>query len=478
VSLDRFNPVRGLLLAVGTALARAGLIDRERVVRATDLAWPRIVTGLARMSKSTVDVAMVGTAIGSGAIAGLGYAAPYWGLAFALGGGVAGGTIGMVSQRFGVGAHGELGATVRASALLAVAISAPLTAVFWLVPGPLIDLIGSGEAAVEYGTDYLRIVGLGVPLAALSLIGSRTLVGADDAWTPMVIRAGGAVANVALNVAFIFGLEMGVVGAAAGTVLANLLVVVAFGVGLARGGLPAIGEFPIRISLGRPWIDRTLARDLLDVAVPLVGTNLANNGAKYPKLAIISTFGPDFVAAYVVAMRVRMLMDTPNWGFSLASSSLVGQELGTDDEAEADAWARDVLRFCLATYVVIAAGVFAAAEPIGRVFVDDPAVLPTVTVFIWAAAVSVVFNGLYGGATGPLRASGDTRWPFYAQLTGRYLAALPVAFLGVVTPLGATAVYAAVVVEMAVPALVVYHRYRSGTWMVVSRDYRPDAATS
>ncbi len=97
MSFDRINPVRGLLLAVGTALARVGLIDHERVVRATDLAWPRIVTGLARMSKSTVDVAMVGAALGSSAIAGLGYAAPYWGLAFALGGGVAGGTIGMVS---------------------------------------------------------------------------------------------------------------------------------------------------------------------------------------------------------------------------------------------------------------------------------------------------------------------------------------------------------------------------------------------
>ncbi len=96
-----YNPVRGVLLLVGSLLARFGLVERERVRRASDLSWPRIVTGLARMSKSTVDVAMVGLALGPTAIAGVGFAAPFWELAFALGAGVAGGTIGMVSQRSG-----------------------------------------------------------------------------------------------------------------------------------------------------------------------------------------------------------------------------------------------------------------------------------------------------------------------------------------------------------------------------------------
>ncbi|MFC6727659.1 MATE family efflux transporter, partial [Natronoarchaeum mannanilyticum] len=54
------NPVRWLLLSIGRLLARAGLIDGRRAERTTDLAWPRIVTGLARMSKSAADVAMVG----------------------------------------------------------------------------------------------------------------------------------------------------------------------------------------------------------------------------------------------------------------------------------------------------------------------------------------------------------------------------------------------------------------------------------
>jgi len=162
----------------------------------------------------------------------------------------------------------------------------------------------------------------------------------------------------------------------------------------------------------------------------------------------------------------------------MASSSLVGQALGQDDEHEAGAWASDIMRFSLAAYALIAVGVLLFVDPIARVFVDEPAILPLVTTFLTVAAVSILFNGVYGASTGPLRASGDTRWPMYAQLTGLYLFTLPVAYLGAVTSIGITALYAAIVLEMAVPATITYYRYRSDTWKVVSRDYRPDAAAT
>jgi putative MATE family efflux protein len=477
VAWSRYNPVRAALLAVGFLVARTGLIARERVERMTDLSWPRIVTGIARMSRTTVDVAMVGIALGPAAIAGVGYAQPFWRLAFALGGGVAGGTISLVSQRYGAEAWTELGHAVKASVLLVVGITLPVAVLYLFVPAFLVDVIGSGEEAVAFGTDYLRVLALGLPFAALNMVGSRTLVGADDAWTPMVIRGGGAVLNIGINAVLIFGFGMGVVGAALGTVVSNVIVTGAFAVGLARGGLPLIGEFPVQVPLAGPHVDPSLLTDLVDVGTPLVGTNLARTGAQFPKLFIVGLFGPNVVAAYVVAMRVRALMRTPNWGFSMASSSLVGQVLGEGDETEAGEWARDILWFSMATFAIIAATVFVFARPIGRVFVDDPAILPTVITFIRVASVGVLFSGLYGAATGPLRASGDTRWPLYAQLAGMYLVAVPVASLGVVWPaVGILALYAAVLLERVVPAVVVYHRYRTDTWKVVSREYRPDVA--
>lgn len=50
-----WNPIRLLLLGIGALFVRFGLISNERARETTDLAWPRILTGLARMSRSVVD---------------------------------------------------------------------------------------------------------------------------------------------------------------------------------------------------------------------------------------------------------------------------------------------------------------------------------------------------------------------------------------------------------------------------------------
>jgi putative MATE family efflux protein len=471
------NPFRFCVLAVGLALARLGLVDRIRAVRIANLAWPRIVTGVARMSKNAVDVAMVGVASGTAAITGVGFAGPFWGLAFSIGGGVAGGTIALVSQRYGAGADADLGTAVRASTFLVVVVSLPVAAAFWLFPVELISLLSDNPETVAYGAAYLKIVGLGVPFAGLNLIGSRVLVGADDAYTAMMLRATGAAINVGVNAFLIFGLGMGVVGAAVGTVLSNVVVTGAFAVGLAAGRLPLVGEFPVRVDPFGTYVDRATLRDLVAIGLPVFGRNLVWTVAEFPLLAIVDSFGEDVVAAFVIARRVWGLMNTPGWGFGLASSSLVGQSLGVGDEATAAAYGREIVRYAVATYLFSAAFVALFAEQIVLGFVDDPTdpVVPVAVSLVYAACVAVILQGVSGGAAGPLDASGDTRWPFYSQLLGMFGLSIPLAYLGATTSLGLFGLYLAFVAETSVPAAVNYWRFSTGKWMEISRAYRPEA---
>lgn len=474
------NPVRLLILWVGLALSRVGLIDRHRARRITDLAWPRVVTGIARMSKNAVDVAMVGVAIGSGAIAGVGFAGAYWGLAFSVGGGIAGGTIALVSQSYGAEIYGELGQAVRSSVLLVVLLTLPLTAIFFLFSTELISLISSDPEAIALGGRYLGTVSVGVPFAALNLIGSRVLVGADDAYTAMLARAGGAVANIAINAVLIFGLDMGVVGAAIGTVLSNVIVTALFAVGLVAGRAPGLGAFPATVSPTGQYLDVGMIRQLLSIGLPVMGRNLVWTIAEFPLLAIVDVFGQNVVAAYVIARRIWGLMNTPGWGFGLASSSLVGQELGHDDEGTAEAYGREIVRFAVAVYVVAAVLVFAFAEPIVLAFVDDPGgpIVPIAVSLVYAACAAVVLQGVSKGAAGPLDASGDTRWPFYSQVLGMFGVSIPLAYVGATTSLGLWGLYLAFVAETTVPAAINYHRFATGKWKAISRAYGPRTATS
>ena len=474
------NPFRLVILYVGFALARLGLIDRHRVVRTTDLAWPRIVTGIARMSKNAVDVAMVGVAIGTSAVAGVGFAGPFWGLAFAIGGGVAGGTIALVSQRYGADAVGELGDAVRASVLLVVLVSVPVTVVFWTIPHELISLISSNETAIRFGADYLRIVGLGVPFAGLNLVGSRVLVGCDDAYTAMQLRAGGAVANVVLNVGFIFGLGWGVEGAALGTVLSNIVVTAAFAAGISRGRLPLLGAFPVAIDPLGSYLNPDMLHDLVEIGLPVGARNLVWTAAEFPMLFVLDIFGENTVAAFVIARRIWGLMNTPGWGFGLASSSLVGQELGANDPDEAAAYARDIIRFSVGTYLVSAALIAAFATEIVVLFADSAASpeVPIAVNLVYAACCAVVFQGISGGAAGPLDAAGDTKIPFASQFVGMFLVSIPLAYVGATTALGLWGLYLAFLAETTIPAAINYWRFRSGKWKAISQAYRPDTVVA
>jgi putative MATE family efflux protein len=432
------NLFRLAILAIGLALSRVGLITEERARRTTDLAWPRIVTGIARMSKNAVDVAMVGVGVGSAAIAGVGIAGPFWGLAFSIGGGVAGGTIALVSQRFGADAYEELGLAVRSSVFLVVVASLPIVVAFRAFAPELIGLLSSDATVVRLGGEYLRVVAFGIPFAGLNLVGSRTLVGTDDAYTAMVLRAGGAVANIAINAVLIFGLGMGVVGAALGTVLSNVGVTTAFAIGLTVGRFPGAGEFPVTIDPVGNYVDAGTVSDLVAIGLPVMGRNLVWTVAEFPMFAILDIFGQDVVSAFVIARRVWGLMNTPGWGFGLASSSLVGQELGTGDEATAEAYGREIIRFSVAVYLVAAALVFAFADPIVTLFVDDPASpsVPIAADLVRVASFAVILQGVSGGAAGPLDASGDTRWPFLSQAVGMFGCSIPLTYLGATTPLG------------------------------------------
>ena len=493
------NPVELVILWIGLGLARLGLIDRARAVKTTELAWPRVLTGIARMSKNAVDVAMVGVAVGTTGVAGVGFASPFWGFAFAVGGGVAGGTIAMVSQRYGAQSWDELGRAVRSSTLLVVLLTVPLSVTFWLLPEVLVSVLTSNEAAIEQGATYLQIVGLGIPFAGLNLVGSRILVGADDAYTAMQLRGGGAVANIALNAVFIFGLGWGVAGAALGTVLSNIVVVGAFTLGLARGRLPIVGAFPVQISPWGTWADPGMVRDLVAIGTPVGLRNLVWVVAEFPMLGILDIFGENTVAGWVIARRIWGVMNTPGWGFGLAASSLVGQALGQNEEREAEAYGRDIIRFSVATYIVSALLVTLFAEQIVVLFAEDPTSpeIPIARNLVYAASFAVVFQGVASASAGPLDASGDTRVTFLSQFLGMFCVSIPLAYLGAaglsipavslfgltfggvtIPALGLWGLYLAYVAETAVPAAINYWRFRTDKWKRISEEFRPDAAVA
>ena len=463
---------------VASALDRAGVIEQERLTETLDLAWPRIVTGFAIMSKNTVDLAVIGIVLGAPAVAGIAFAFAYWQLAKFVSIGLAGGTVSLVSQNYGGDERDRAALVVKQSLVVAAVLALPIVAGFVTFAEPLIALVGGEGDALGYGVTYLVVTAPALAFEFFNMIASRTYAGVGDTFTPMVFRAGGALLNVGLTVGLVLGADLGVTGAALGTAVSIAAVAIGLSWGLTGRSYFGRGASPVPVGRDGAWIDGELIGQLVRVSAPLVARRVAEGIAVFPLLWVASSFGQATVAALEVGRRVRALLGSFSWGFSIAASTLVGQRLGAGDEEGATAYGRDIIRLSALVYVLASAAVVAAATPIAQVFVDDPTAIAATVAFVAVAAVSAVPLGVNGSVTGSLRGAGDTRWPFVAAMLGLYVFALPAALLGTVTALGVGGLYVAVLVEKLVPMGVNVVRFRSNRWQAVSRQYRPGETES
>lgn len=467
------NPLQVSFERLADLLSKFGLIDHDRGYRTAELAWPKTLTGFARTSQRTIDLMLLGLLFGPTAIAGIGFAQVWVSLGNGFSNGLGGATIAQVSQRFGAGTIKELNLAFKQNLWVSFVVAAAITVTYWLFPDRLIGVFGASAKSHTYGMTYLKFLSLMMIPYYVNTVFTRTLAGADNTWIPMMIRVSAAILNIVLNVVFIIGLGMGVVGAALGTVIAESAVMVTFAAGFLLGGLPVLGTFPVKFDPRPPYFDSGLSYQIFEISAPLVARRLVQKAARFPLLWMLPVFGPVIVAMYEINRRVRNTMSAPGRGFGTAASSLVGQTLGGGEEERATTFAWDILRFSIVVHLGVATLLFVVARPVAQMFVRDPTNIQTAISFVRIAALALVAMGIEKTATGTLKAAGDTTWPLYARLIGLYLFMLPLTYLGTVTQLGIIGLYLGLLSETAVPALVTFYRMVAGKWTVVSRQYRP-----
>jgi len=471
--------LRALLFGFPAALARLGIVDREKGEEAFDLAVPVMVTGGMRTMLRIADFFMVSLALGPEAVAALELGFQYFFIPFGLSLALSSGTISLVSRFHGAGLPARANLAIKQSVWLALAMAIPITVATWRWAPAMIDLLTDDPRTVELGAVYLKIVMLSVTFRFFSMIGARALAGAGDTRTPMYIRAITLPTNITLNALLIFGLgpfpQMGIAGAAWGTAIANTLAATIFGAVLYSG------QYPVRLGLGgRQW-DPDIGRELVRVGLPLAGTRLSRTFGRFPFLFVLGVLGTEILAAYAIGRRVMLLALMPAWGYSTAASTLVGQRIGAGDLETADDYGWQTLRIALATQLLIGGFLFVFATPIAELFGAENVALTVEFVRIFGLGVAAfsVARTLRGG----LRGAGDTRWPFYGGLFGTYLVRLPIAALALpagfavsafgvaVAPglgLGLTAVFAAILADMYTRAGVNGLRYVSDAWKEVA----------
>lgn len=187
------------------------------------LAVPTVIAQLVNMLYNIVDRIYIGHMPGDGSLAltGVGVCLPVILIVSAFAAFVASGGAPRASIAMGKGDHDQAEKLLGGCFTMQVGISLVLMAVLLLFGRDMLLLFGASENTIDYAWEYLQVYALGTLFVELTLGMNAFITAQGFARIGMYTVLIGAVANIALDPLFIFGLKMGVRGAALATILSQ-----------------------------------------------------------------------------------------------------------------------------------------------------------------------------------------------------------------------------------------------------------------
>ncbi|HEX5688986.1 MAG TPA: MATE family efflux transporter [Roseiflexaceae bacterium] len=407
----------------GEASGAAQMGDGPRAIqrRVLGLAGPVIGENLLETMLGLVDTLLV-AGLGAAAIAGVGSALQVMFFLISMLSALAVGASVLVAQAVGASDTRRASRLARQSLLWSALLSIPLAILGLLLSGTIIGTFGLEPDVAQVATSYLEVtMGTVVVLVAL-FIGGGVLRGAGDSRTPMVVTAIANVVNVGLAYAMIYGHfglpALGTVGSAWATFLARALALVLLVGALWRGR----NGVSIGVSAGRSWMPSFgVARDVLRIGVPAALEQVLVSSAFFALTIIVAHLGTEVLAAHRIAFNALSLSFLPGIGFGIAATALVGQSVGARRIEEGAAATRIATIWAVAWMSAIALAILIFAEPIMRLYTNDPAVIAAGAAGLRVVALAQPFWGVLFVQSGGLRGTGNTRFPLWTTGGGIWL---------------------------------------------------------
>jgi MATE family multidrug resistance protein len=331
----------------------------------------------------------------------------------------------IVTQAHGGRDHARVALALQRGLVIAVLVSIPITALWWLTE-PALEALGQAPDLAVAADDYvvLQIPSLPMFLAFNALrqyLQGRGIV-APSLWV-MVLANG---FNVLANWVLIFGNlgapALGLEGAGIATALTRGFLLVAL-----VGWTWAAG---LHREAWVPWSRRAFELrglwEILGHGLP-VGTQYALEVWAFQIATLMAgRIGPEALAAHTIVINMASLSFMVPLGLSLGAATRVGNLIGAGAHhaAQRTAW----IAFALgAGIMLVSATAFVLfREAIPALYTDDASVIALAATIFPIAAAFQVFDGTQVVGGGVLRGMGKTRPAALFNFMGYYLWALPI----------------------------------------------------
>lgn len=418
------------------------------------LALPTFATLVSEPLLLLVDSAVVGH-LGTEQLAALGLSSNVLTVLVGLSIFLAYSTTGTVARRLGAG--DQLGALTGGldGLVLAVVVGAVLAVALELTLPFVVGLYGTEPEVAALALTYLRVAALGLPSVLVLLAGTGVLRGLQDARTPLVVVVGANLANIALNVTFVYGVGLGIAGSALGTLIAQTGAAVVVVVVVVRRSRAAGAALALR-----PRGVLTVARTggWLVVRTALLQAAVTTN------TVVAAALGAVTLAAHQVVGGLWTLLAFALDAVAIAGQALIGSALGGGDVALGRALTRRMLGWGVVSGLAFGLLLVLARPAYTGLFTPDPEVQQLVGRVVLVVALLAPLAGVVYVLDGILIGAGDAR---YLALAGAISLVVYLPFALVVHHLGVGLVWvwASYAVFMVARAATLGLRARGSAWV-------------
>ena len=317
---------------------------------------------------------------------------------------------------------------------------------------------GSAEIAHDASL-YFAIIGLcGIFFQMEGLAGSM-LKCSGNMKIPSILNIGMCVMDVIFNYFFIYLLDMGVMGAAMGTGLAELITAcLMLYFLLDRSSMLSLSGHPGSF---KPKSDTVSTA--FKIGAPMGMQHLLMGSAQIVSTLIVAPLGTIAIAAHSLAITVESLCYMPGYGIAEAATTLVGQGIGAGQQLLTRSFARMSVGLGIAVMTVMgllmwifAPELMALMSPVEEVIAQGTQVL---RIEAWAEpmfAAAIVTNGVFIGA-------GDTLIPAIMSLASMWAVRLTLA-ASLAPKFGLKGVWTAMAIELTFRGSIFLARLFKGGW--------------
>lgn len=283
-----------------------------------------------------------------------------------------------------------------------------MTVLCCMISGSVPKLMHAADDISAAASEYFFIISLSFVFRSFNRVFGSALRAVKDTKTPMIINVCENILNLILNALFMYGLNMGVRGAALGSAISYSVFGVAMIIAARRHNELKFTKSDLRIT-------RDCVKSCINIGVPAMLTSTASCFGYVVFASMVSSMGTTVFAAHSIAVTAEQMFYIPGYGLRTAASSLVGNALGEQDDKKRAAIERQSIIFAVLMMVITGVALYTMALPLMRLFtpVDDVAVLGSKMLRI--VAFTEPFYGLMIVTEGIFYGAGKTKEVFLVE---------------------------------------------------------------